>query len=146
VPDCGLGGVVRSLRLWDVDDGTAHGTDHDDAARRLALHQVLGDTDSEEPGTVNVDTPQLLHTVVWVIDGREVLGEAGGGDQVVDLAVLRDDLVKRRGYGLGLRDVGIVCGDLGYIPRAWVFPLELLDQGLGLLLAFVLCYKSSAYA
>jgi hypothetical protein len=75
VTDSGLGGVVRSLRLRDVDDGTAHGSDHDNAARCLALHQMLSNTDSEEPGAVHVDTPELLHAVVRVVDGGPVLSE-----------------------------------------------------------------------
>jgi len=102
VSDRSLRGIVRSLGLGDVDDGTAHGPDHDDAARGVALHQVLGNTNSEEPGAVDVHTPKLLHAVVWVVDGREVLGEAGGCDEVVDLAVLRDDLVQSCGDGLWL--------------------------------------------
>ena len=102
VPDRSLCGVVRSLRLRDVDNGTAHGPDHDNAAGCIALHQVLGNTNSKEPGAVNVDAPQLLHAVVWVFDGWEVLGEAGGCDEVVDLAVLRDDLVQSCGDGLWL--------------------------------------------
>lgn len=108
VSDSSLSGVVGSLRLWDVDNGTAHGADHDNAAGCFALHQVLGNTNSEEPGAVDIDTPKLLHTVMWVVDSWEVLGEAGGSDKVVDLAVLCDDLVQRCGHGLWLRHVGVV--------------------------------------
>lgn len=102
VSDCSLRGVVRSLWLGDVDNGTTHGADHDNAARCVALHQVLGNTNSKEPCAVNIDAPQLLHAVVWVFDGWEVLGEAGGCDEVVDLAVLCDDLVQSLGDGLWL--------------------------------------------
>jgi len=76
---------------------------------------------------------------VWVVDGWEVLGEAGGGDEVVDLAVLCDDLVQSCGYRLWLRDVGVVCGDLRDVFCARVLPLELLDESLGLLLTLILC-------
>ena len=55
--DRSLCGVVRSLRLRDVDNGTAHGPDHDNAAGCIALHQVLGNTNSEEPGAVDIDAP-----------------------------------------------------------------------------------------
>jgi len=138
VPDGGFGGVVGSLRLRNVDNGTAHGSDHDNAAIGLALHQVLRDADSEQPGAVNVDTPQLLHAVVRVVDGWEVLGESGRGDEVVDLAVLRNDLVKSCGHRLRLGDIGVVCGDARDVSRAWVLTLELCDKSRGLLLTLVL--------
>jgi hypothetical protein len=138
VPDRGFGGVVGSLRLWDVDNGTAHGADHDNAAIGLALHQVLCDTNGEQPGAVDVDTPQLLHAVVWVVDSWVVLGEAGRGDKVVDLAVHRDDLVEGCGHRLGLGDIGVVCGDARNVLRAWVLALELCDKSRGLLFTLVL--------
>jgi hypothetical protein len=138
VPDSSFGGVVGGLRLRDVDDGTAHGADHDNAAIGLALHQVLRDADSEQPGTVNVDSPQLLHTVVRIVDGWVVLGEAGGCDKVVDLAVLRNDLVESCGHRLRLGDVGVVCGDARDVLRSWVLALELGDKGRSLLLTLVL--------
>jgi hypothetical protein len=138
VPDSGFGGVVGSLRLWDVDNGTAHGTDHDNAAIGLALHQVLCDTNGKQPGAVDVDTPQLLHTVVWVVNGWVVLGEAGRGDEVVDLAVLCNDLVEGCGHRLGLGDVGVVGGDARNVLRAWVLALELCDKSRGLLFTLVL--------
>jgi hypothetical protein len=63
--------------------------------------------------------------------------------QGVNLAVLCDDLVERCGHRLRLRHVGVVCGDFWYILRARVLPLELLDQGLGLLFTLVLCSTMS---
>lgn len=93
VTDCGLGCVVGSLRLRDVDNGTRHAADEDHASRALALHQVTGDTSGEEVGAINVDTPQLLDTLVRVGDCVKVLGEACGGDEVVNLAVLGNDLL-----------------------------------------------------
>ena len=83
---------------------------------------------------------------MWVVDGWVVLGESGGRDEVVDLAMLRDDLVERCGHGLGLRDVGVVCGDLRDVFCARVLSLELFDESLGLLLTLVLCGMSSDYA
>ena len=138
MPDSCFGGVVGSLRLWDVDNGTAHGADHDNAAVGLALHQVLCDTNSEQPRAVDVNTPQLLHTVVWVVNSWVVLGEPGGGDEVVDLAVLRDDLVEGRSHGLGLGDIGVVSGDTRNVFRARILALELCDKSCGLLLTLVL--------
>jgi hypothetical protein len=75
--DSGLGSVVGSLGLRHVDNGATHTSDEDDATRSLALHKVTSDSGSEEVGAVDVDTPELSHTVDGVLDGVEVLGEAG---------------------------------------------------------------------
>lgn len=113
VADTGLGGVVGGLGLGHVDDGTGHAADQDHAAVALALHEVAGDGRGEEVGTVDVDGPELAQAVDGVVDGLEVLGEAGRGDEVVDLAVGGDHLSDARLHGLGVRDVGVVCSDLG---------------------------------
>lgn len=42
VSNTSLGSVVRSLGLRDVDNGTGHATDHDNASWGLSLHQVAG--------------------------------------------------------------------------------------------------------
>ena len=76
VTDSGLGSVVGSLRLRNVDNGTTHTSDEDNATGSLALHEVTSDSSSEEVGAVDVDTPELSHTVNGVFDGVEVLGEA----------------------------------------------------------------------
>jgi hypothetical protein len=75
--DSGLGSVVGSLGLGYVDDGATHTSDEDDATGSLALHKVTSDSSSEEVGTVDVDTPELSHTIDGVLDGVKVLGEAG---------------------------------------------------------------------
>lgn len=49
------------------------------------------DTDGEEICSVDVDAPELADAVDGVVDGLEVLGEAGGCDEVVDFAVRGDD-------------------------------------------------------
>ena len=111
--DGGLGRVVRSLWLWNVDNGTAHAANHDDAALGLASHQVLGDGARPDVGTVDIDTPELLHTVVRVGDGVKVFGETGRSDQVVNLAVLLDDIGENGVHRIGVGHVGIVSSDLG---------------------------------
>jgi hypothetical protein len=75
---------------------------------------------------------------VWVVNSWVVLGEPGGGDEVVDLAVLRDDLVEGRSHGLGLGDIGVVSGDTRNVFRARILALELCDKSCGLLLTLVL--------
>ena len=78
---CGLGGVIRGLWLWDVDDGTGHAADEDHGAGGgFALHQVLCYTCGEEVCAVYVDAPELLHAFVGVANRVEVLGEACAGD------------------------------------------------------------------
>jgi len=100
--DGSLCGVVWCLRLRHVDDGARHATDHYYAAGALALHEVLGDADREQVGAVHVNTPELLDAVVGVVDGVEVLGEASRCDEVVDLAVLADDIGNRSIDGVGV--------------------------------------------
>lgn len=113
MPDGRFRGVVWSLGLGNVDDLSGHAADHDDAARCLTLHEVFCDTRCEKVCAVNINPPELLHSVIGVGDGIEVLGEPGGGDQVVDSAMLLDDLRKSLVYGVGVRYIGIVCGDSG---------------------------------
>lgn len=73
--------------MRNVDNGTRHASDHDNASRCLPLHEVLRNCDSIQVGAINVDTPELLHTVVRVGYRIVVLSEASGCDEVVDLAV-----------------------------------------------------------
>jgi hypothetical protein len=91
-----LGSIVGSLGLRYVDNCTRHATNHDNASWCISLHQMFGDSDSPEISTVNIDAPKLLHAIVGVRNGRVVLGESGGCDKIVDLAVLLDDFL----YGL----------------------------------------------
>jgi hypothetical protein len=51
--DGGLGSVVGSLSLRDVNDGGRHASDHDDAALALLNHQ-LGGLPSAEVGSVDL--------------------------------------------------------------------------------------------
>ena len=113
LPNGSFGRIVRRLGLGHIDDGARHGADHDNAAGRFALHEVAGHADSEEVGAVDVDAPELLHAVVGVGDGVEVLGEAGRGDEVVDAAVGGEDFGDGCCDGVGVRDVPVVGGDFG---------------------------------
>lgn len=96
------------LGLGNVDDGTAHAADEDHAALGVALHEVAGNGRGEEVGAVDVDGEQLAHTLDGVVGGVVVLGEAGGRDQVVDLAVLRDDVGDAGADRVRIRHVGVV--------------------------------------
>lgn len=101
------------LGLRHVDDGAAHAADEDHAALCLALHEVAGDGGREEVGAVDVDGEQLSHALDGVVCGVVVLGEARGRDQVVDLAVLREDVGDAGGDRVRVRHVGVVGRDLG---------------------------------
>lgn len=127
------------LRLGHVDDGARHASDEDHASRALALHQVLGDGDSEEVCTVHVNAPKLAHTVDRVIDSIVVFGEPCAGDEVVDLSVLLNDLVDAALHRVGIRHVGVVSGHLRHSMRAGVFLPEYLNQLNGLALGFLFC-------
>lgn len=52
---------------------------------------MFRDGDGEQVCTVDVDAPELADAVDGVVDGLEVLGETGGCDEVVNLAMLLDD-------------------------------------------------------
>ena len=108
VPDCSFGRIVRSLRLWHIYDASTHAPNHDNAAPRPPLHKVSCNTSSEEVGAINVDTPELLHTVVRVRNSVKVLGEASTGDKVVNPAMSTDD------FGNGTVDT-IRVGDVGKV-------------------------------
>lgn len=126
------------LRLRHVDDAATHAADEHHAPRGLALHEVLGDGDGEQVSAVDVDGPELAHAVDRVVDGIVVLGEAGTGDEVVDLAVLLDDLVDASLDRVGVGHVGVMGRHLGYARRPRVFLAEELDQLDGLFLGFFL--------
>lgn len=80
------------MGLWDVHDGTRHASDEDHRSLAIAVDEVAGDGSSEEVSAVDVHSEQLAHALNRVCDGLKVLGEAGGSDEVVDAAVLVDDL------------------------------------------------------
>lgn len=126
------------MGLGHIDNGTTHAADEDHAAGGLALHQVLGDGDSEEVGAVDVDAPQLAQAVDGVVDGIVVLGEASTGDQVVDLTVLRDDAVDAGLDTIRVRNVSVVSRDLGDTGGAGVLLAEDLDELGSLLLGLLL--------
>lgn len=100
MPDCRFGCVVRGLWLWDIHDHSRHAPDHHHGPFGLALHQMSGKFTGPEVGAVYVDTPEFVQTVWRISDGVEVLREAGRRDEVVDLAVVCEDLVQAGFDGL----------------------------------------------
>lgn len=108
-----LCGIVWRLRLRDIDHSAGHRANHDHASFCLSVHQMTGDAGCEEIGAVDVDAPKFLHTIVGIGDRVEVLGEPGRGDQVINLAVVCDNLFKRGVDRVWIRDIGVVSGDFG---------------------------------
>ncbi len=112
VPDARLAQDLR-LRLRNVDNGTGHAANEDHAARALPLHEMTGDGRSKQVCAVDVDAPELAHAVNGVVDSLKVLREAGRGDEVINLAVLLNDLGNAGVDGRGIGNVGVVSGDFG---------------------------------
>ena len=56
---------------------------------------MLRDSHCEEVCAIDVHSPELLQSVVRVRDGIEVFGEAGRCHEVIDFAVLLEDLSNR---------------------------------------------------
>ena len=101
VPYSSLRGVVRRLRLRYVYDGSRHRSDQDHTTLGFSLHQVAGHSYRKEVSAINIDSPKLLEAVIGVFDSVKILGEAGGSDEVVNLAVMPDDLGDRLVDGVG---------------------------------------------
>lgn len=108
------------LRLGHVDDRARHAADHDDAAGALTLHQMTSDRGSEKVGAVDIDGPELAHTLDGVVDGLKVLSETSRCDEVVDLAVGGENLGDAGVDGLGVGDVSVVGGNLGDARARWM--------------------------
>lgn len=128
--------IIRRLRLRHIHNRPAHTADEDHTARALTLEEVARDARGEEVRAVDVDAPELLHPVVGVRDGVEVLGEAGRGDEVVELAVRGDALVDAGRDGVRVRHVAVVGGDFGDVIGAGIFGPEGVHEVLGLFLGF----------
>jgi len=92
MPYSSLGRIIRCLRLRHIDNGSRHRANHHHRALGLPVQQVTSDFASEEVCPIDVHTPQLLHPVWRVCNGVKILGEASGGDEVVDLAMILDDI------------------------------------------------------
>lgn len=91
MPDRRLTNIIRRLSLRQVYNSSAHATNEHKAALRLASNEMLGDSDSEKVRAVHVDSEEAAHALDGVGERRDRLGEASGGDEGVDLAMLGED-------------------------------------------------------
>ena len=79
----------------------------------------------EQICAINVDAPELSYAVERIVDCFEVLGKAGGGYEIVDFAVLRDDICKSCLDRFLRRDVCVVGCDIRYsIAKLRIFLFE----------------------
>ena len=62
-------------------------------------------------GAIHVDAPEFVQTIGRIGNGVEVLREAGRGDEVVDFAVVGQDLVETGFDRLRVGNVGKVGRD-----------------------------------
>lgn len=105
--------VVWCLRLGNVDNSARHAANKDHGSGCLSLHQVLSNCNCKEVCAIHVDAPKLADSLDRVVDSFEVLSESSGSDQVVDFAMVLDNLSDGGLDGLLGGNVGIVCSDLG---------------------------------
>lgn len=74
---------------------------------------MFRDARRKQISSIHIHPPKLLHPLVRVGDGVVVLREAGRGDEVINLAVLGDDLAEGLVDRIGGCNVAVVGGDLG---------------------------------
>lgn len=94
--------------MWNVDYSTRHASNHDNATRGLPFNQVTGNASGKKIGTINVDSPAFLDTVMRVVDGIKILCEAGRGDKAVDAAMLSQDVINCLVDRVGAADISVV--------------------------------------
>ena len=73
-----------------------------------------------EVGAIEIHTHQFVEAVRRVCNGVEVLGEAGGGDEMVNLAMSADYLVERASDRIGIRNIAEMRSDFRFPIRTRV--------------------------
>ena len=53
----GLGGIVGRLGLGNVDYGTRHAADQDNASRHVALNEMAGNPRRKQIRSIDIDAP-----------------------------------------------------------------------------------------
>ena len=74
---------------------------------------MTSDSRSEEICPIYIDAPKLLDAIERVGNGIEILSKASRGDQVVNLAVITDNLLDGRVDRVRIGDIGVMGGNLG---------------------------------
>ena len=71
------------------------------------------DASCKEICAVNIDTPKLLESIIWVRNSIIVLRKPSRGDKVVDLSVIFEDFLDSRVDGIRIRDIGVMSCNFG---------------------------------
>lgn len=95
MPDSSFRGIVRGLGLRNIDNGTRHGSNHHHTAFDLPLHKVFCALNRPIVSAIDVNTPELVDSIWWVSNGIEILSEASRGNQMINFAVVLNDLSQR---------------------------------------------------
>ena len=103
--------VVRCLRLRHIDDRSRHGPDHHDTAFGLAIDKMASHGCGPQISAVDIYAPKPPHAVWGIRNGVKVFSEPCGSDQVVDLAMLLDNLFDCGIDRVGVRHVRIMRRD-----------------------------------
>ena len=90
--DCCFGCIIWCLGLRNIDDRARHGSNHNHAALNLSLHEVARNGGGKEVSSINIHTPELPHAIRRVGNGVKIFSEASGGDEMVNLPMVSDNL------------------------------------------------------
>lgn len=120
--DSSLGRVVRSLRLWNIDNGTGHTANKHHASWSLTLYQVFCNGNCKQVCSIHVNTPEFSNSVDWVVDGFKILGETSRCHQVINFSVLGNDFGNSSINGFLRRDICVMSGNL-WNPKMICKPL-----------------------
>ena len=78
-----------------------------------------------EVSAIDVDAPELVQTVGWIIHGVKILSETSRGDEVIDFAVICQNLgqagIDRFGVG-NIREMG---SDFGMAVKVSVYMVSM---------------------
>lgn len=86
-----FGSVVRSLRLWNIDNASRHTSNEHHTSRRLSPDQMFCDCNGEKICTVDIYPPELLHPIWRITDSIKVLCKSSGCYESVNFAMLMQD-------------------------------------------------------
>lgn len=82
-----------------------------------------------EVSAIDVDTPKLVQTVGRIINGIEILSEASRGDEVIDFAVICQNLGKAGIDRFGVGNIREMGCDFGMAVKVSAYMVLMLLEG-----------------